>query len=61
MALTSTVRAMITSHLHPDAVEAARPDMNVRAAVPAIAAVACIAAAAALWHLVIAAALGALP
>ena len=61
MALTSTVRAMITSHSHSDAVEAARPDVNVREAVPEIAAVACIVAAAALWHLVIAAALSVLP
>lgn len=52
---------MITSHTHSDAVEAARPDVNVREAVPAIAAVACIVAAAALWYVVIDWALGALP
>ena len=59
MALTPTVRAMITSHPHTDAVKAAPRAIDARRAVPAIAAVACIVAAAALWHVVIATALGA--
>jgi hypothetical protein len=59
MALTPTVRAMITSHTHSDAVGGAPRDIDVRGAVPAIAAAACIMAAAGLWHVVIATALGA--
>jgi hypothetical protein len=57
MVLTPRVRA--TSHPHSDAVEVAPREIDAREAAPAIAAVVCIVAAVALWHVVIATALGA--
>jgi hypothetical protein len=51
---------MITSPSHSDAIQVSPRRLHVRGAAPAIAAVACIVAAAALWHLIIGTALGAL-
>jgi hypothetical protein len=51
---------MITSPSHSDAVGVARLDLHARNAAPAITAVVCIIGAIAVWHVVIATALGTL-
>jgi hypothetical protein len=51
---------MITSPVHSNAIEASPRQLHLRRAAPAIAAVACIIASAALWHIIIGTALGAL-
>lgn len=51
---------MITSPVHSDAIKVPAREMHARSAAPAIAAVVGIIASAALWHIVIGTALGAL-
>jgi len=50
---------MITSHPHADAVAVVPRNIDARRTVPAIAALVCMIATAAIWHVVIATALGA--